>query len=188
MISISSIFPCCLIKRMLVLFCSCCVIVFLGYSSVCAKNEPVSKLNSSAHKEGSRPESIIELEKMLSGSSNTFVYKREGRPDPFMPFISEQVVEAEMGLDEEELTGMRQYEPGQLTLVALVFAEEGPLAMVQDSAGMGYVLREGTKIGRSGIVERIGANMMIIKQSLLTTSGKTKYHTIQMVLKQEGEM
>ncbi|MCD6389447.1 MAG: hypothetical protein J7L69_08545 [Desulfobulbaceae bacterium] len=128
------------------------------------------------------------MEKMLSGSINTFVYKREGRLDPFMPFISEQVVQTEMGFEEEELTGMRQYEAGQLTLVALIFAEEGPLAMVQDSVGMGYVLRKGTKIGRSGIVDRITANMVIIKQSFQTTSGKTRHHTVQMVLKKDGEM
>ena len=189
MISISSIFPCCSIKRMLALVCSCCVMVFWGYSSVCAKPVPVSKSNSSSAKEaGCLPESVVELEKMLSGSSNTFVYKREGRLDPFMPFISEQIVQTEMVFEEEELTGMRQYEPGQLTLVALIFAEEGPLAMVQDSVGMGYVLRKGTKIGRSGIVDRITANMVIIKQSFQSTSGKTRHHTVQMVLKKDGEM
>ena len=171
------------------LFFLCCVMVFGGHSLVCAKPESVSKSNSSSAKEADGvPETIVELEKMLSGSSNTFVYKREGRPDPFMPFISEQVVQTEMVFEEEELTGMRQYEPGQLTLVALVFAEDGPLAMVQDSVGMGYVLREGTKIGRSGIVDLISSNMVIIKESFQTTSGKTRYNTVQMVLKKEGEM
>jgi type IV pilus assembly protein PilP len=135
------------------------------------------------------PKSVAELENILSGSGNNFVYHREGRSDPFMPFISEKVISADVEeIDEEELTGMRLFEPGQLTLVALIFAEDGPLAMVEDSVGKGYMIREGTKIGRTGTVDQINKNTVIIKEPYRTTSGAMKYRTVQMVLKKEGEM
>ncbi len=163
--------------------------LLLAAAPVCAKtsDNPANKDTSATNEQETvLPKSVSELEAILSGSSADFVYRREGRTDPFMPFISEQVVSAEM--DEEELTGMRLFEPGQLTLVALIFAEDGPLAMVEDSVGKGYIIRKGTKIGRTGSVEQIQENTVIIKEPYRTTSGVIKYRTIQMVLKKEGEM
>lgn len=134
------------------------------------------------------PASVAELEKILSGSNDPFVYKREGRSDPFMPFITETIVQADIESELEELTGMRKFEPGQLTLVALLFSEEGPMAMVQDSSGKGYIIKEGTLIGRRGTVDQIKPNTVIIKKMTRTTSGQVRTHTVEMVLKKEGEM
>lgn len=120
-----------------------------------------------------------------NGSENSFVYKRENRPDPFFPFLTKELMQAEVEA-KEELAGMRKFEPGQLTLVAIVFSDDGPLAMVQDSAGKGYVLRKGTKIGRSGEVMDIAANLVVIKQLTYSLTREKRYKTIEMVLK-EGE-
>lgn len=117
-----------------------------------------------------------------------FVYKWEGRPDPFMPFISEKTVKAETEAAEKELTGLQRYEAGQLTLVAIVFSNDIPSAMVQDSIGKGYMIKEGTKIGKSGVVESIRANEVLIKEeSISPFNNKKIYKTIQMVLRKEGE-
>lgn len=121
-----------------------------------------------------------------NGSESSFVYKREGRPDPFFPFLTKELMQAEVEA-KEELTGMRKFEPGQLTLVAIVFSEDGPLAMVQDSAGKGYVLRKGTQIGRSGEVVDIASNLVIIKQLTYSLTREKRYKTVEMVLKKEGE-
>lgn len=82
---------------------------------------------------------------------------------------------------------MRRFEPGQLSLVSVIFTDQEPLAMVQDSAGRGYIIREGSKIGRSGVVAEITVNKVVVKQQMLTTSGQTRFHSVEMVLRKEGE-
>ncbi len=111
------------------------------------------------------------------------------QPDPFMPFISDKAAQAvqEVPAEEEELTGMRKYEPGQLRLVAILFSRNRPLAMVEDSAGKGYVIRRGTRIGRSGIVSDIIPNKVVIKQLVYSMTKKKKYKTVEMVIRKEGE-
>ena len=128
------------------------------------------------------------LAEILSyGKDDGFVYRREGRADPFVPFITEKMLQAETSKSKEELSGLQRLEPGQLTLVAIVFAGDTGVAMAQDSVGMGYVLRKGMRIGLAGVVDSIVANAVIIKQKYKTISGKSRYRTVEMVLKKEGE-
>lgn len=117
-----------------------------------------------------------------------FVYRREGRLDPFQPFLTEKAgrKEVEMQAEPEVLTGMRRFEPGQLSLVAIAFSERGALAMVQDSAGKGYVIRPGTLIGRFGVVDDIVPNRILIKERHYTMAGEEQFRTVEMLLK-KGE-
>lgn len=131
--------------------------------------------------------SVEELQQSLLSGSDSFKYQHEGRPDPFVPFITEAIVKAESKSAEKELTGMRRFEPGQLTLVAIAHSKDGPMAMVEDSVGKGYILRKGTKIGRAGEVADIMSNMVIIKELTYTITNQKKYKTIEMSLKKEGE-
>ena len=127
------------------------------------------------------------LEGLFAVPQDDFIYKIEGRSDPFVPFISDAIVETEIKIAEEELTGMRKFEPGQLTLVAIVAGEKSSFAMVQDAAGKGYVLRKGTKIGRTGEVVDIIPNKVIIQQQSYTATQRKRVKTVEMVLKKEGE-
>ncbi len=127
------------------------------------------------------------LEKSMAISSD-FNYQREGRPDPFMPFITEQRIEAELAVETKKLTGMQLFEPGQLTLVGIIKTSRGPLAMAQDSVGKGYPLRKGMKIGRTGEIVEIVPNKVLIKEEAYKNA-RTKeiiYKTTEMVLKKEG--
>ncbi len=133
-------------------------------------------------------EKVQELMHFLTGASDFFIYSRVGRSDPFMPFVSEQVVATDFMGAEEVLTGMRKFEPGQLALVAIVFAEDGPMAMVQDSVGKGYVIRNGTLIGRTGVVDEIAGNLVVVKQRYKSTAGDDRYKIVEMFLKREGEL
>lgn len=136
-------------------------------------------------KPASEPNKTLEKE---TPETEEFVYKWEGRPDPFMPFLTEKTVKAEIEAEEKELTGLQRYEAGQLTLVAIVFANDIPSAMVQDSIGKGYMIKEGSKIGKSGVVESITANKVLIKDERISPfNNKKTYKTIQMVLRKEGE-
>ena len=120
-----------------------------------------------------------------SGQTPPFVYNRE-RPDPFFPFLSQEIMKAEAKA-KEELGGTQKYEPAQLTLVAIVSGKRGLLAMVQDSSGVGYVLRKGTKIGETGEVVQITHDKVVIEQSLKNLTGERTSRKVEMSLNKEGE-
>ena len=78
-------------------------------------------------------------------SNAQFEYVLENRPDPFVPFISEKAASSTVDLNEivdssGPLTGMQLFEPGQLTLVALLKKNSEDVAMVEDFTGKGYIL------------------------------------------------
>jgi type IV pilus assembly protein PilP len=129
------------------------------------------------------------LLKELKMSDDGFVYSMEGRTDPFVPFLTDKAkVEKPAAVESpEELVGMRRFEPGQLTLVAIVLRNKENLAMVQDPAGKGYVIRKGTKIGRFGVVEDIVPNRVIVQNTTYTRTGETRLNRVEMLLKQGGE-
>jgi type IV pilus assembly protein PilP len=148
---------------------------------------PATYCFAEVENDGANP-SVL-LEDLFGEKVDDFVYIREGRPDPFMPYkeAEEVVVEKKKEVVEEELTGMRQFEPGQLTLVAIVFGTAEPVAMVQDSTNKGYAIRKGTKIGRHGVVEDIIPNQVIIRKTTVTMAGDKRYSKVKMVLKKEGD-
>lgn len=120
-----------------------------------------------------------------------FEYQLENRSDPFAPFITEKAATSndmnEIVDETGPLTGMQLFEPGQLTLVALLKKDTEDLAMVQDFTGKGYVLTTGTKIGRRGIVKTIAPKSVIIEETAVTRAGKQIVTEVVMLLKKEGE-
>jgi type IV pilus assembly protein PilP len=139
-------------------------------------------------------ENNVQEQLLLSapGSSTQFEYILENRPDPFVPFISETAASTKVDMNEivdnrEPLTGMQLFEPGQLTLVALLKKNLEDVAMVEDFTGKGYILLEGTKIGRRGVVKNIASNAVTIEETAITRAGKEIVTQVVMTLKKEGE-
>ncbi len=136
------------------------------------------------------PEETVPIE--IEKSTSDYEYQTEDRPDPFAPFVSgpartNPVKPDEIVENNEVLTGMQLFEPGQLTLVALMLTGNNPYAMVQDFTGRGYIIEEGMKIGRRGVITQIAEDRVIIEETAQTRSGKTLKNEIAMVLKKEGE-
>ncbi|MCF8057068.1 MAG: hypothetical protein K9K37_10570 [Desulfocapsa sp.] len=122
--------------------------------------------------------------------TDLFEYKIEGRPDPFIPFISPKaavITVDEVVPVEEQLTGMQLFEPGQLELVAIVMVEDNDFAMAEDTTGKGYILHEGMKIGKRGIITAVQPNQVIIEETAFTRTGKKIISNTVMLLKKEGE-
>lgn len=123
--------------------------------------------------------------------ADEFSYQLEGRPDPFEPFIRPKVAttaEPDEIIEEDKiLTGMQLFEPGQLTLVAVMSAQGDKMAMVEDVTGKGYVIKEGVLIGRRGIVSRINEDQVIITEKARTRAGKEIVSTVVMRLNKEGD-
>lgn len=134
----------------------------------------------------------IAVQPQLSEKPPSFEYQLENRPDPFAPFITEKAAAASVDMNEiidttEPLTGMQLFEPGQLTLVALLRKGSEDIAMVEDFTGKGYVLTQGTKIGRRGVVKNIAPKSVIIEETAVTRAGKKIVTEVVMLLKKEGE-
>jgi Tfp pilus assembly protein PilP len=158
-----------------------------GFAQI--SQQPSSEEEGPEMSEEAYSENVKELRHFFEGRASDFVYQREGRSDPFMPFIKDKVVkevDAEVG-DYGVLTGMQKFEPGQLSVVAIVQKKQGPIAMVQDSTGKGYFLSPGEKLGRNGVVEEITDNMILVKQQYKMTSGALRHRVVKMLLKREGE-
>jgi len=129
---------------------------------------------------------------MPATAHSGYAYIMEGRPDPFVPFLSKKVVAPKINpneiIDEKvELTGMRQFEPGQLRLVAVLNSTKRVIAMVEDVTGRGYVLKKGMAIGRRGVVTEINRQQVLVTETAHTRAGKKIENTIVMRLQKEGE-
>jgi type IV pilus assembly protein PilP len=73
------------------------------------------------------------------------VYNATGRRDPFRPpRVNQQT------LAGEARTPLQRYDIGQLRLVAIIYNATSPTAVVEDDAGLGYIVRVGTPIGANG--------------------------------------
>jgi type IV pilus assembly protein PilP len=121
-----------------------------------------------------------------------FEYQLEGRQDPFTPFISDKAATQKIGADDiieenVELTGMRQFEPGQLTLVAVMYTGSRRLAMGEDVTGKGYILNEGMPIGRRGVVSRIDGQQVTVIETAHTRAGRELETTVVIRLNKEGD-
>ena len=121
-----------------------------------------------------------------------FEYQLEGRSDPFTPFISNKAATQRIGADDiieedVELTGMRQFEPGQLTLVAVLFSGSRRIAMVEDVTGKGYILNKGMPIGRRGVVSKIDGEQVTIIETAHTRAGRELETTVVIRLNKEGD-
>ena len=121
-----------------------------------------------------------------------FEYQLEGRSDPFVPFISDTVATQKISADDiieedVELSGMRKFEPGQLTLVAVMYSGNKRMAMVEDVTGKGYILNEGMPIGRRGVVNHIDAEQVTVIETAHTRAGRILENKIVMRLNKEGD-
>ena len=156
------------------------VVLFLCHQSLAA--------DAQTNEEAPEETAPVAIEK----NTSDYEYRVEDRADPFAPFVSgpakaNPVTPDEIIENNEVLTGMQLFEPGQLTLVALMLTGGNKLAMVEDSTGRGYVIEEGMKIGRRGVITHITEDRVIIEETAHTRSGKTLKNEIAMVLKREGE-
>jgi len=161
-----------------------------------AKSFTIGLLLSSSLLLNSLPLSAAENDELGSLSEtideSRFEYILENRPDPFVPFLSEKAATVNVDMNEvvdnkEVLSGMQLFEPGQLTLVALMQNGSEGIAMVEDFTGKGYVLTEGIKIGRRGVVKDIASNTVLIEETAVTRAGKKIISEVMMILKKEGE-
>ncbi len=107
-------------------------------------------------------------------------YEAANHRDPFRP--------PNLGNVEMARTPLERYQIGQLKLVGVVWDQGAgaPRAMVEDSAGLGYIVSAGTAIGSSGgVVRRIEPRRVLIEETVTNFYGEEEPKEIVMALPEE---
>jgi len=111
----------------------------------------------------------------------TYVYNPQGKPDPFKPLIverpevprSKKVPEKAIEEVSSKATPLERMELSQLKLVALIWNIQQPRAMIEDGTGKGYILAQGTPLGRNkGRVTQITSAGVVVVEQYETSTGK----------------
>ncbi|GIW44159.1 MAG: hypothetical protein KatS3mg077_1441 [Candidatus Binatia bacterium] len=105
-------------------------------------------------------------------------YNPVGRRDPFRPFLLDL---RRREPENVELTPLQRYELGQLTVVGTMWELQPPRAMVEDGAGMGFIVTIGTPIGRNGgVVTAIEPRRVIVEERTVDFYGNEQVNRIVM--------
>jgi Tfp pilus assembly protein PilP len=100
--------------------------------------------------------------------------------DPFRPMTLKTKVTRPT---RENLSPLERYDIGQLKLVAIIWDIQEPRAMVEDSAGLGYVVKLGTPIGNNdGKIKTIQRNEVVIEEFYFDDYGARKKRDVAMKL------
>jgi type IV pilus assembly protein PilP len=113
-------------------------------------------------------------------AAEAYAYDPAGKRDPFRSFVLETAK-----TQRTERGPLEQFDLSQLALVAVVWNVGNPRALVQDPSGRGYIVREGTPIGKNdGLVTRIDDAMLIVKESYVDYLGERTEKDIEMRVRQ----
>jgi type IV pilus assembly protein PilP len=106
-----------------------------------------------------------------------------GKRDPFRPFTLNTRTSSR---PRENLSPLERYDLGQLRLVGVVWHVKEPSAMVEDSVGLGYIVKVGTPIGANdGKVRAIKPNEIIIEETYVDLFGAKKKREVNIKLSVE---
>ncbi|MCB0318337.1 MAG: pilus assembly protein PilP, partial [Bdellovibrionales bacterium] len=118
----------------------------------------------------------------LENAPEEFIYDPSGKRDPFRPFnFAPQQ-------DDRARTPLELYAIGQLKLTVILDGFDEPFAMVENSAGKGFKIRRGTKIGQNGgeVVEILKDRIVILERSVDFT-GRESTKTIELRLRTKDQ-
>jgi type IV pilus assembly protein PilP len=112
-----------------------------------------------------------------------YTYDSTGKRDPFRSFI----FTAETA-SRDSRGPLEQFDLAQLSLVAVVWGTERPRAVVADPSGRGYIVREGTYMGKNqGRVIGIADNALVVKESYVDYFGETTTKDVTMRVRADKE-
>lgn len=113
----------------------------------------------------------------LVASGSGYEYNATKRRDPFRSFVLDQAQK----LAKQERGPLEQFDLNQLTVVAVVWGTDRPRAMLEDPSGRGYVVQEGTPIGKNdGMVLRINDNTVLVRETYVDYLGAQTSKEIEM--------
>jgi type IV pilus assembly protein PilP len=113
---------------------------------------------------------------LVSGASD-YGYDATNKRDPFRSFVLDEA----QRLTKHERGPLEQFDLSQLSVVAVVWGTQRPRALVTDPSGRGYVVQEGTPIGKNdGQVIRIGDTTMLVRETYVDYLGAATSKEIEL--------
>jgi len=135
--------------------------------SAVSDNKPAALTASAA--------TTTEAETSIATGTDDFIYDPTNKTDPFKSFIATRAEKEK----ERAKTYLETLELSQLNVVVIVVSSRNRWAMVQDSKGVGHVIKEGTLIGtNSGVVYKISQDEIIVREEYKDFRGQTQYREI----------
>ncbi|MGH7797154.1 MAG: pilus assembly protein PilP [Candidatus Binatia bacterium] len=102
--------------------------------------------------------------------------RNDGARDPFRPMTLPTKVDSR---PRENLSPLERLELSQLKLVGIVWDIKEPRAMVEDTAGLGYIIKVGTPIGsKDGKVRAIHRNEVVVEEFYSDAYGVRRKHDV----------
>jgi Tfp pilus assembly protein PilP len=126
---------------------------------------------------------IFEDQKATPGVRKTqeekgYLYNPTGMTDPFKSFIAIRA-EREEKKKRKPRTYLETLDLSSLNLSVIVIGPKGKWAMVQDSKGLGHVIKEGTAIGTNGgVVYQIKAGEVVVREEYSDFRGRKRFRDI----------
>ena len=161
-------------------------IVILFFLSGCGGGTPPSSVPQKAkpptvEKKKSEPIQGAEKKEGEKKEEIEYTYNPAGKADPFKPFI--QLTSVKTSSKSTLQTPLQNYDMSQLKVVAIISTPEGNIALVEDSGGKGYFLKQGTWIGKNdGKVTKILKDKVMIEEAYQDIFGQTKRNEIILFL------
>jgi Tfp pilus assembly protein PilP len=108
---------------------------------------------------------------------------KEDSRDPFRPMTMRSRITKR---PRENLSPLERFDLGQLKVVGIVWNIKEPEAMVEDTSGLGYVVKKGTAIGSNeGKVKAIQRDQIIVEENYEDAYGAQKKRDVSMRLSTE---
>jgi Tfp pilus assembly protein PilP len=122
----------------------------------------------------------LELPKKTSEAPAAAPALKPNSRDPFRPTTLRSKVSAPK---RANLSPLERLDLGQLKIVGIVWDIKEPRAMVEDSSGLGYVVKVGTPIGNSdGKIKEIHREQVIVEEFYEDAYGVRKRRDVSMKL------
>jgi type IV pilus assembly protein PilP len=114
----------------------------------------------------------------------SYGYDSTGKRDPFRSFILDRLNE-----EGKQAKGpLEEYDLSQLAVVGVVWDAERPRALVEDPSGRGYVVQQGTAMGKNdGRVISIDDNLVLVRETYVDYVGDKTTKDIPMRIRQGRE-
>jgi Tfp pilus assembly protein PilP len=154
-----------------------------NHNSLIAKNkmpiEPAKNGNEDKEKREAI-ELLASIHQEETVTDSNYDYDFDSLKNPFLPLFSDASAapkekKHKKQRDPKELTPLEKVDLSQLKLVATLRADSGNKALVEDSTGKGYVVKEGTYIGiNSGSIVEITDKSIVVEEGIETLTGDVK--------------
>ena len=106
-------------------------------------------------------------------------YDPTGKPDPFRSFVKELA----RLQTAATATPLERFDLSQLSVSAVIWGNESPRALVNDPSGKGYIVAEGTPVGKNdGRIIAISDGRVVVKETYVDFEGQATTKDVELRL------